>query len=311
MTPSVPLPATLRVLQRGWLSSNSVVCHDDEGAGTVVDTGYVTHADQTAALVARALEGRALRRIVNTHLHSDHCGGNAALRAASGAEIVIPPGHAAAVAAWDESQLTYRQMGQQCPRFAFDRVLAPGESIIMGQLRWQAIAAPGHDPHQLVLWCAEAGVLISADVLWENGFGAIFPELDGEPSFAEQRALLMQVEALHPAVVIPGHGAPFSDITGALSRAYSRWSALAADPVRNARSVGRVLVKFYLLEVRETDLASLVRHFALTRLAQRLRDRYFPNRAVEDVLISFVDDLVRNGAARRDGERVLNVSVTE
>ena len=46
----------------------------------MVDTGYCIHAEQTLALVEAALQGAPLQRIVNTHLHSDHCGGNALLR---------------------------------------------------------------------------------------------------------------------------------------------------------------------------------------------------------------------------------------
>jgi glyoxylase-like metal-dependent hydrolase (beta-lactamase superfamily II) len=67
-----------QVLVRGWLSANNIVFHHG-GQGQVVDTGYISHADQTLALVDRALAGRPLAEVVNTHLHSDHCGGNAAL----------------------------------------------------------------------------------------------------------------------------------------------------------------------------------------------------------------------------------------
>ena len=51
------LPASVRVLERGWLSSNNVLLFDDDGQATIVDTGYVTHRDQTVALVRHALAG--------------------------------------------------------------------------------------------------------------------------------------------------------------------------------------------------------------------------------------------------------------
>jgi glyoxylase-like metal-dependent hydrolase (beta-lactamase superfamily II) len=41
------------------------------------------------------------------------------------------------------------------------------------------LAAPGHDPHMVMLFNRERGILISADALWEHGFGAIFPEIEG------------------------------------------------------------------------------------------------------------------------------------
>lgn len=85
------LPPGITVLERGWLSANNVVCIGPEGAA-VVDTGYCTHSDQTVALVQSALGAQPLQRILNTHLHSDHCGGNAALQAAwPGAATHVPP----------------------------------------------------------------------------------------------------------------------------------------------------------------------------------------------------------------------------
>ena len=69
-----PLPPTLQVIERGWLSSNHIVFADDD-VTTVVDTGYVTEGEATLRLIGEALKGRRLDRIVNTHLHSDHAGG--------------------------------------------------------------------------------------------------------------------------------------------------------------------------------------------------------------------------------------------
>ncbi len=79
-----------QVLVRGWLSANNIVFHHG-GQGQMVDTGYISHADQTLALVDRALAGRPLAEVVNTHLHSDHCGGNGALAARwPGLRITVP-----------------------------------------------------------------------------------------------------------------------------------------------------------------------------------------------------------------------------
>ena len=93
--PSDPLH-DIAIFERGWLSSNNILLHGAEGEdATLIDSGYVSHAEQTLALVRHALRpGRSLARIVNTHQHSDQCGGNAALQRAFGARIVIPPGDA-------------------------------------------------------------------------------------------------------------------------------------------------------------------------------------------------------------------------
>jgi glyoxylase-like metal-dependent hydrolase (beta-lactamase superfamily II) len=252
MTPR--LPASMQVFERGWLSANNVLFTGAETA--LVDSGYVTHAPQTLALVRHALKERPLERLLNTHLHSDHCGGNAALQAAYGCHTAIPAAESLKVAAWDEAALSYRATGQQCPRFGFDAVLTPGDELELGGLRWQVLGAPGHDPHALLLFCAQEGVLIAGDALWENGFGVIFPELAGEPGFDETRATLDLIGTLDARVVVPGHGRVFDDVSGALVRACSRLDYLSSDPRRNAENAVKVLVKF-LLERQRIALAEL------------------------------------------------------
>ena len=265
----------LAVFERGWLSSNNILLHGGEGDdATLIDSGYVSHAEQTLALVRHALRpGQTLARVVNTHLHSDHCGGNAALARAFGARIVIPPGDADAVAQWDEERLTYRPTAQRCERFAADALMRPGDSFTVGARTWQALAAPGHDPHSLILFDAQDGLLISADALWQNGFGVVFPELDGIDAFDDVAATLDLIEGLDVRLVIPGHGAPFTDVAGALQRARSRLAAFRADPTRHARHAIKALAKYHLLEVGSQALPDLLAWFAATPIASQVWQR--------------------------------------
>ena len=98
---------------------------------------------------------------------------------------------------------------------------------------------------------------LAGDALWENGFGVIFPELAGEPGFGEARATLELIGTLDARVVIPGHGRMFTDVAGALQRAYSRLDYLSAEPQRNAENAVKVLVKFLLLERQRIGVAAL------------------------------------------------------
>ena len=299
----------LSVLERGWLSSNNVLLHGSAGEGAVlVDSSHTLHSAQTVALLQQALAGQPLRQIANTHLHSDHCGGNAAVQRAFGCRIDIPPGEYPAALAWDESVLSYRATGQVCERYVPDGCLAPGESLAVGGRRWQALAAPGHDPHSIILFDDTAGVLISADALWENGFGVVFPELDGEQAFDDVARTLDLIESLDARCVIPGHGAPFTDLGGALQRARKRLAGFIAAPDRHARHAVRALIKYHLLEVQSEHWDALERWFAEASLFTAVWQRLG---RPEGSLAAFghrtVQDLVGSGALALNEGRVVNV----
>ncbi len=262
-------------MERGWLSSNNVLLHGtpDHPGAVLVDSAHVTHAEQTLALVQHALQGQVLREVVNTHLHSDHCGGNATLQRAHGCPVRIPPGSFDAALAWDEDRLSYRATGQRCERFTPSARIEPGQTLHVGSRHWQVLAAPGHDPDSVILFEQQHGVLISADALWQNGFGVVFPELDGEQAFDDVARVLDLIETLDARLVIPGHGAAFTDVTDALARARKRLAGFRADPNRHTWHATKVLVKFHLLEERQQSLDALLQWFEAGPLVQRVWQR--------------------------------------
>jgi len=266
MPSSLPALRGVTVLERGWLSSNNILLHGNGGGAVLVDAGHVLHATQTEALVRHALQGEPLARIVNTHLHSDHCGGNATLQRAFGCRITIPPGQWQAVRDWDEVALSYAPTGQRCERFAADDRLLPGDVLDVGGQAWQALAAPGHDPHSLILFNARQRVVITADALWERGFGVVFPELDGVHAFDDVAQVLDLIESLDARWAIPGHGAPFGNLPAALATARERLAAFRASPGRHARHAIKALVKYHLLEELQQPLPALLEWFGSVTL---------------------------------------------
>ena len=215
-----PLPLGLTFFERGWLSSNNVLIHDDDQS-ILVDSGYWTHAEQTHALITSVLGATPLTTLINTHLHSDHCGGNSYLQSHyPQLKTRIPPGHAAFVDDWDPVSLTYTPTGQHCPPFKRTSSLENGESFVIGGKTWRVHAAPGHDPHSIILMNEDDGILISADALWNNGFGVVFPEIEGIAAFQEVAETLDVIEKLQPRIVLPGHGPAFTDVTDRSGRAH-------------------------------------------------------------------------------------------
>ncbi len=268
------LPPGVIFFERGWLSSNNVLICDDTHA-VLVDTGYWTHAQQTQALVANALQGRTLTHIVNTHLHSDHCGGNAHLQKCyPHAHTFIPPGHAPFVEQWNATALTYTPTGQHCPPFVKTGLLHDGERLPLHNANWRVHAAPGHDPHSVVLFNEEERILISADALWENGFGVVFPEIEGVAAFDEVEATLDIIEQLQPRLVLPGHGGVFSDVPEAIARARSRLTQFRNAPDKHASYAAKVLIKFKLLEWQRIGTAELMTWAQACSYLQLLHTRY-------------------------------------
>lgn len=273
---SHPALAGLTVLQRGWLSSNNILIHAAEGepGAVLVDSSHVNHAEQTLALLRHALQGQRLDRVLNTHLHSDHCGGNAAVQRAFGAPVWVPPGQAQAVRQWDAGLLSYEATGQRCERFQIAGTLQPGSEFVAGGRPWQVLAAPGHDPHSVMLFDPSHGLLISADALWEHGFGVVFPEIEGEPGFDDVGAVLDVIERLPVRLVVPGHGAPFSDVAAALARSRSRLQGFQQEPARHARHALKVLLKYHLMEEREQPLDDLLQWAEGTPMLGQLWNRH-------------------------------------
>lgn len=246
-------------LVRDWLSANHIVFADPQSGRAVIDTGYASHAPQTLALVEHALQGRELERILNTHLHSDHCGGNAPLvHRWPGATIEVPAGYREALEPWDEQRLSYRLTGQSCTPFRPSGYLEPGRIVELAQRSWECHAAPGHDPMALLFFQPDEKLLISGDALWADRLAIVFPALVSDDGFDGVYEALDAIERLAPVAVLPGHGDAFGNVDAALRAARRRLDAFAAAPDRHRRHSARVLVMFRLLEVRIADESELL-----------------------------------------------------
>ena len=308
------LPPGIEVFERGWLSANNIFHYSDVKVGDIpdvalVDSGYCAHEALTIELVRNALNKHALpnlRKVVNTHLHSDHCGGNAALAKAFHCEILIPAAEDQAVTNWNKDLLSYQNLGQECPRFVHHGLLIPGQEILLGRYVWQILAAPGHDHHSVMLYQSEHRILISADALWEEGFGVIFPELWGESGFEEVAQTLDLIESLPVSLVIPGHGKPFTDVAKSIATARSRLDYLASDPDRNARHGAKVLLKYKLIEWRIKEITAVDNWIANTPALQSAAKQL--NMTMAEFTEWLPQALVKSGAAKFEANKLVDIT---
>jgi len=296
---ALSLPPQVRVFVRDWLSSNNVLLQSRSGH-VLIDSGHARHAPLTLALLgtSQALGAEPLERLVNTHCHSDHMGGNAAIRARYACPIAVPAGEAPIIDAWDETTLLLAYTGQDAPRFPYDEAIHPGETRVWGELEWHALAAPGHDMGALVFFNPEHRILISGDALWENGYGLVMPPEIDPRALPATRSTLEAIARLDARIVIPGHGEPFTAVAAALERAFARTAAFEADSARVARHALKVLLMFTLLERQRMALEELPGYLQDVPVYGQFNELFF-RRTPTALAEMLIDELARSGAVRR------------
>ena len=291
------LPKGLLFFERGWLSSNSILL-DDGISAVLIDSGYVTHSSFLLSLLSNHLQSRPLTQLVNTHLHSDHCGGNQAVQSQfPSVQTFIPKGLFNQVRQWDTNLLSYEDTGQQCPSFNADSPLCPGEVHFWSGFEWEVHAAPGHDHDALLFFNPEHRILISADALWGNGFGIVFPEVLGGHGFSEVGATLKVIEELNPLIVLPGHGPVIHDVSESLARAYSKLNYFVQSPLLHASHAAKVLLKFKLLELQSVALFDFNEWGVNTPLLMRIHQSFFMSMPIQEWFSELLEELINKNVA--------------
>ncbi len=297
------LPPNISFIERDWLSANHVMFRDNESA-TLIDSGYGRFNDITLGKVDAVLETwdcSPLDRIINTHIHSDHIGGNAELqRTHPGCSIAVPAEEQPALANWDSPQQMLSYADQECERFAWDDVIEPGQQIQLGGESWHSIATPGHDMGSLVFYSPKLRILISADALWEHSSGFVPPQAIDPNPLAAQRATFKRLAELDVALVIPGHGPMFTDFSGALSRASAKLEVFAEDDLKIAKSVVKGMFIYSMMWRKEMALADVSAYLARIGVHRDYNAQFF-KMSDEGYADWLINEAVRAGKVSADG----------
>ena len=231
----LPMPGSLGHIN-SWLLDDA-----DDGIA-VVDTGMLLESCSGAwkALFAGDLSGKAITRVIGTHLHPDHIGLAGWLCKRFGADLWMsrgewltarmliadvrdtPPDAYAIMqraAGWDEAavaDMTSKGWGRFA-RMIFDlpvsyRRLHDGDLLDMGRHQWRVVVGSGHSPEHACLLNEKTGVLVSGDQVLPRISSNVSvhisePEADplGEWLDSIDRLLTLPANLL----VCPAHGEPF------------------------------------------------------------------------------------------------------
>jgi glyoxylase-like metal-dependent hydrolase (beta-lactamase superfamily II)/8-oxo-dGTP pyrophosphatase MutT (NUDIX family) len=161
--------------------TNSYLVGEDQLA--VIDPGPLI--DSHVRRILDEAKGR-LRWILCTHTHVDHSPAAAALKQASGAQIVGRPAPS----------------GQDAT-FSPDRIPDDEERFTLGKLSFKALHTPGHASNHLCYLLEETGMLFTGDHVMQGSTVVINPP-DG--NMRQYLASLERLLVLEIAILAPGHG---------------------------------------------------------------------------------------------------------
>lgn len=285
-SPAGLLPSWVTWQQRPFPDANLLLLSGTRPA--LVDSGFVGHAQETAAWVRERTDG--LELVVNTHWHSDHVGGNALLRS-GGAGIAASRPDAQALERRDPGCCLAERLDQPVAPYAVDVPLEDGQVVELGEAAWQVVATPGHTAGHLALWQPDERLLVVGDALSTYDVGWVNTVLDGHEATATALSSLQRLVDLEPRVLLTAHG-PLPDDTGAaLDKAVQRAQRLVDDPEGAVWYGARRVLAFALMihdgvatgEIGSYLLARAWLHDAATQL------RRHPEELAEELVSAMLD----------------------
>lgn len=244
----VPMPGPLKHV-------NGYVLDELDGRVTVIDTGPNTPTSLEAwqALLAGPLAGRAVARVLVTHMHPDHVGLAGWLCRQHQAPLLmtrtewlmvrmlvadrrdrLPPEMVAfwRAAGWDDDQVAgasergwgnFARIVSHLP-LGFVRI-ADGDTLTIGDVRWRVVVGAGHSPEHACLLDEQRRVLIAGDQVLpriSSNVSLTVSEPDADP-LGEWLASIARLKQLpDDLLVLPGHGEPFHGL-------HARLDALDAE----------------------------------------------------------------------------------
>jgi len=197
--------------------------------GVLVDSGF-PHARRA---LLRALAGRRVERLVNTHVHEDHVGNDAAVATTFGATVLSSKStlHLLADPAGLHLRFYERLIWGRPDPCATASPL--GETVETARGRLEVVPTPGHSPDHVAFFEPERRVLFSGDLFLTTRERAARPF----HNVADHVASLRRVLALRPRRLFCAHRGAVDDAVPALE-AKLRVVEAALERVRRLHQAG-------------------------------------------------------------------------
>ncbi len=191
---------TVLTFPLGPLQTNTWLIAEETGEAVVVDPAW----DSNAILGEVQRRNWRIGQIWCTHAHFDHIGGVAALTRA-----MNPPPPIALHA--DDRPLWAAQGGAHLFGFPMPTlpmptlILTHGQFLSLGRCTFEVLHTPGHTPGHCVFYCAEAGLCLCGDLIFQGNVGRT--DLPGGDWTTLVQSIHTQIFSLPEATrLLPGHG---------------------------------------------------------------------------------------------------------
>jgi len=242
---------------------------DGREGWTIVDCGIAS--DDTRAnwerVFAERLDGLPVLRVIATHFHPDHLGLAHWLTERWGCRLwmsatdfnlarlasssTVGMGGATAAAFFgshgltDEESLTkiraradyYPKMVPVVPHSY--RRLMDGMTVDIGGRRWRCIAGYGHAPEHISLFCEEAKLLISGDMVLpriSTNVSVVDVEPEADPLTLYLDSLTRYLDLPADTLVLPSHGKPFTGLHARVDQLREHHDERLADVIKACRA---------------------------------------------------------------------------
>ena len=200
----------IKQIQNNPFQENTYIVWDETTMeAAIVDCGALFPQEEEIIEAFINDNNLKVKYILNTHLHLDHCFGNAWAAEHYG---VLPMAH-------EDDETLLARMGEQARMFGLPfevkteklgGYLKDGDVLMLGNNEIKVIHTPGHSCGGLCFYIPTAGLLISGDSLFEGSIGRT--DLEGGSYATLIKSIQEKLMTLpEETVVYSGHG-PYTTI---------------------------------------------------------------------------------------------------
>lgn len=173
-----------------------IIMDEPSRRAAVIDPAFDT--DKILNIVSD--DGYDLTHLINTHCHSDHTSGNAAILSATNAKLCIHKNDADKLSGMLNKTFSLFLGGKGSPRA--DTLLEGGDNILVGQTKLKIIHTPGHTKGGICIYTD--GHIFTGDTLFVNAVGRT--DFPGGSFEALYTSIHQKIYTLPDETIIwPGH----------------------------------------------------------------------------------------------------------